>query len=226
MTIITEGFLGDTAYSVRHLSMQDLVDIEALQEKVYAALPDQSVLQPLSTKEFEEILLQERMMLGVFVDDDMIGFRALVEPPVDAEHLGYDCGIAEADFPRVLYQEISNVSPDFRGFGLQKKMAKWSMEHIDISRYDYICSTVKPGNIPSLKDKFSQNLIVRALKIKYVDKLRYVFFKDLTATPKTYEFQVMMDMNDIAGQQQLLQDGYVGTGMESFENQWFVRFEK
>lgn len=224
--IITDGFLDEVAYYVRHLSMDDLPEIEALQEKVYGDLPDQSVLQPLSTEEFEEILQQENMMIGVFVADEMISFRALVEPPVDEEHLGYDCGISEDEFSRVLYQEISNVSPDYRGFGLQKKMAKWSMESIDISRYDYICSTVKPGNIPSLKDKFSQNLIVKALKIKYVDKLRYVFFKDLKAKPAVYEKKIIIDMSDIEGQQKLLKDGYVGTAMENANTGWRVHFEK
>ena len=86
----------------------------------------------------------------------------------------WDC---RNEFQRVLYQEISNVSPKYRGYGLQKTLATVVMENIDLEKYDYVCSTVKPYNIPSLKDKFSQDLVIKGLKIKYVDKLRYIFIK-------------------------------------------------
>ncbi|MEG0381500.1 MAG: GNAT family N-acetyltransferase [Kurthia sp.] len=226
MKKIAEGTLNNKSYVVRHLSTADLSAIETLQAKVYASLEDQSVLQPLTTEEFNEILHQEKMMIGVFVQDQLIGFRALLEPPIDEEHLGYDCQIDEEAFSRVLYQEISNVAPEYRGFGLQRKMAAWSMAQIDEEKYDYICSTVKPGNIPSLKDKFSQGLIVRALKIKYVDKLRYVFFKDLRNSAPNYTEIIEIDMNDIEGQQSLLKEGYVGTKLEKKADQWLVLYEK
>ena len=116
-------------------------------------------------------------MIGAYVGEELIAFRALLNPPIDEEHLGYDCGIAENEFQRVLYQEISNVSPKYRGYGLQKTLATVVMENIDLEKYDYVCSTVKPYNIPSLKDKFSQDLVIKGLKIKYVDKLRYIFIK-------------------------------------------------
>lgn len=226
MTYFIQEKLGDTDIAVRHLTLEDLPTIEALQQKVYEALPDRTVLQPLSTEEFELILGDFGLMIGVFVEEKMIAFRALVEPPIDEEHLGYDCGIPEEKLSRVLYQEISNVDPAYRGYNLQKKMAKWTMDEIDLSRYDYVCSTVKPLNIPSLKDKFSQNLVVRALKIKYVDKLRYVFFKDLTKAAPAYNEQVKHLMSDIEGQQALLKNGYVGTSMVQENDEWYVVYQR
>lgn len=226
MTYFIKEKLGDLSISVRHLTMEDMEIIEELQQRVYNALPEKSVLQPLSTEEFQEILGDKGMMIGVFTEGKMIGFRALVEPPIDEEHLGYDCGLTEDQLSRVLYQEISNVDPEYRGFNLQKKMAKWIMDEVDLSRYDYICSTVKPLNIPSLKDKFSQGLIVKALKIKYVDKLRYVFFKELKNERIIYKEQVYMPMNDIVAQQNLLKEGYVGTKMSEDNGEWFVVYER
>lgn len=226
MTYFIQEQLGDVEIAVRHLTIADLPEIEALQQKVYEALPDRSVLQPLSTEEFELILGDDGLMIGVFVKEKMIAFRALVEPPIDEEHLGYDCSIPEEKLSRVLYQEISNVDPAYRGYNLQKKMAKWTMDEIDLSRYDYVCSTVKPLNIPSLKDKFSQNLVVRALKIKYVDKLRYVFYKDLTQEAPVFTEQVKQLMHDIEGQQALLKDGYVGTAMLEENDEWYVVYER
>lgn len=227
MEIIYDGMLGVTPFFVIKLTLQHLQQIEELQVEVYEALADQSILQPLSTEEFEYILNGHGMMIGAYVGEELIAFRALLNPPIDEEHLGYDCGIAENEFQRVLYQEISNVSPKYRGYGLQKTLATVVMENIDLEKYDYVCSTVKPYNIPSLKDKFSQDLVIKGLKIKYVDKLRYIFYKDLRQemSPNFTEKQVI-SMGDTTAQQQLLKQGFLGTSMFEENNGWFVVYEK
>ncbi|MEY2353398.1 GNAT family N-acetyltransferase [Lysinibacillus capsici] len=227
MEIIYDGMLGETPFFVIKLTLQHLQQIEELQVEVYEALADQSILQPLSTEEFEYILNGHGMMMGAYVGEELIAFRALLNPPIDEEHLGYDCGIAENEFQRVLYQEISNVSPKYRGYGLQKTLATVVMENIDLEKYDYVCSTVKPYNIPSLKDKFSQDLVIKGLKIKYVDKLRYIFYKDLRQemSPNFTEKQVI-SMGDTTAQQQLLKQGFLGTSMFEENNDWFVVYEK
>lgn len=227
MEIIYDGMLGETPFFVIKLTLQHLQQIEELQVEVYEDLVDQSILQPLSTEEFEYILNGHGMMIGAYVGEELIAFRALLNPPIDEEHLGYDCGIAESEFQRVLYQEISNVSPKYRGYGLQKTLATVVMENIDLEKYDYVCSTVKPYNIPSLKDKFSQDLVIKGLKIKYVDKLRYIFYKDLRQemSPNFTEKQVI-SMGDTTAQQQLLKQGFLGTSMFEENNDWFVVYEK
>ena len=227
MEIIYDGMLGETPFFVIKLTLQHLQQIEELQVEVYETLADQSILQPLSTEEFEYILNGHGMMIGAYVGEELIAFRALLNPPIDEEHLGYDCGIAENEFQRVLYQEISNVSPKYRGYGLQKTLATVVMENIDLEKYDYVCSTVKPYNIPSLKDKFSQDLVIKGLKIKYVDKLRYIFYKDLRQemSPNFTEKQVI-SMGDTTAQQQLLKQGFLGTSMFEENNDWFVVYEK
>lgn len=227
MEIIYDGKLGETPFFVIKLTLQHLQQIEELQVEVYEALADQSILQPLSTEEFEYILNGHGMMIGAYVGEELIAFRALLKPPIDEEHLGYDCGIAENEFQRVLYQEISNVSPKYRGYGLQKILATVVMENIDLEKYDYVCSTVKPYNIPSLKDKFSQDLVIKGLKIKYVDKLRYIFYKDLQQEKSSnFTEKQVISMGDTTAQQQLLKQGFLGTSMFEENNDWFVVYEK
>ncbi|WP_342442321.1 GNAT family N-acetyltransferase [Lysinibacillus sp. FSL K6-0057] len=227
MEIIYDGMLGETPFFVIKLTPQHLQQIEELQVEVYEALADQSILQPLSTEEFEYILTGHGMMIGAYVGEELIAFRALLNPPIDEEHLGYDCGIAENEFHRVLYQEISNVSPKYRGYGLQRTLATVVMENIDLEKYDYVCSTVKPYNIPSLKDKFSQDLVIKGLKIKYVDKLRYIFYKDLRQEmPSIFTEKQVISMGDTTAQQQLLKQGFLGTTMYEENNDWFVVYEK
>ncbi|MGG2103967.1 GNAT family N-acetyltransferase [Lysinibacillus pakistanensis] len=226
MEKVYEGMLGETPFYVTTLDLQHLQEIENLQVEVYESLVDQSILQPLTSEEFEYILKGNGMMIGAYVGQELIAFRALLNPPVDNEHLGYDCGITEDAFNRVLYQEISNVSPKYRGFGLQKILANIIMSQIDLAKYDYICSTVKPYNIPSLKDKFAQGLVVKGLKIKYVDKLRYIFFKDLRQELPIFKEKKTISMDDTVGQQQLLKQGYTGTSMYEDQNDWLVVYEK
>ncbi|MFJ5766217.1 GNAT family N-acetyltransferase [Lysinibacillus sp. NPDC093210] len=226
MERIYEGILGETPFYVTQLQLKHLPAIEKLQQEVYEALPDQSILQPLTTEEFEYILQGNGLMIGAFVNNALIGFRALLNPPIDDEHLGYDCGIVEDQFHRVLYQEISNVSPHYRGYGLQKTLATIVMNEIDLDCYDYVCSTVKPYNIPSLKDKFSQGLVIKGLKIKYVDKLRYIFYKNLQQEQPVYTEKRAVLMRDTALQQQFLKEGYTGTAMYEEQNDWFVVYEK
>lgn len=226
MDKVYEGMLGDTPFFVTQLQRKHLHVIEELQQEVYESLHDRSILQPLSTEEFEYILSGNGMMMGAYVENELIAFRALLNPPIEEEHLGYDCGIAEDQFHRVLYQEISNVSPKYQGFGLQKNLAKVVMNHIDLASYDYVCSTVKPYNIPSLKDKFSQGLVIKGLKIKYVDKLRYIFYKDLHHEQPIFSEKKSLPMGDTNGQQILLKQGYLGTSMYEEQHDWFVVYEK
>ncbi|MGM2835110.1 GNAT family N-acetyltransferase, partial [Bacillus cereus group sp. Bce025] len=129
---------------------------------------------------FQYILEGNGMMIGAFIDNKLIAFRALLVPPIDDEHLGLDIGIAESKLHRVIYQEISNVHPNCRGNGMQKILATVIMNELqkDDSKYDYVCCTVAPFNIPSLKDKFAQGMEIAALKEKYGGSMRYVFVKE------------------------------------------------
>lgn len=209
----------------KQLTLEDLPAIQTLQQQVCAALDDPNILQPLSREELLNILNGNGVMIGVFDAKRCIAFRALLKPEVDEdEHLGLDVGAV--DLSRVLYQEISNVHPDYRGQNLQKRMATFILEQIDLLAYDWMCSTVMPYNIASLKDKFLQGMYVYALKLKYGGKLRYVFGKQLHVSPSEKIVSELVAMDDTEKQQQLLKAGYVGTKMEYIDENWFVTYQK
>ena len=79
------------------------------------------------------------------------------------------------------------------------------------SKYDYVCCTVAPFNIPSLKDKFAQGMAIAALKEKYGGSLRYVFVKKLRGDKESdwTDIQSIL-MSDASGQQALLSEGILG----------------
>nr|WP_106785016.1 N-acetyltransferase [Lysinibacillus timonensis] len=219
--------LGVVPYKVYVLTKVHLPEVLALQEVVMEALPNKDTLQPLSEDEFLYMLEGNGLLIGVYIEDKLIAFRAVVVPKIDEEHLGYDLGLVEeSDLQRIMYQEISNVHPNYRGHGLQKTMAKVIMGQIEPSKFDYLCTTVMPYNIASLKDKFSQGFYIIALKTIYGGKLRYVFAHDLQKEPQYEEETIIISMGDREGQQQLLKQGYVGVLMKQVDDDWFVEYRR
>lgn len=212
-------------FTYRLLKASHLKTIQALQQDVCNALEDANILQPLSEEELMNILHGNGVLLGVFVGERLVAFRALLKPEADeAEHLGLDVGAD--NLSRVLYQEISNVHPDYRGHGLQKLMAGWIMNEVDAEEMDWVCATVMPYNIASLKDKFAQGMYVYALKIKYGGKLRYVFGKDLHGSRQFGSERIAVSMGDTEKQQQLLMEGFIGTSMEAVNDDWLVVYRR
>ncbi|WP_301109140.1 GNAT family N-acetyltransferase [Sporosarcina sp.] len=213
---------------ISFLTEEQLPDIMVLQDKVIAVLEKPEFLQPLTEDEFLNILRGNGMMAGAFVEGRLIAFRAMLDPGDDEEHLGVDAGIPKNELSSVLYSEVSCVDPKFRGNGLQTTLGKWLLERVDTEHYRYICSTVAPLNIPSLKDKFALGLRIGALKIKYGEKLRYILFRDLRATVQTDQpvASTVVLMNEIVEQQQLLKEGWIGSKMERRGNNWYAVYVK
>ncbi|PFP80190.1 N-acetyltransferase [Bacillus thuringiensis] len=229
MTVLYEGTLkqNNESFHVTLLSLEHIEQILSLQNIVVEALEDKSRLQPLSQEEFQYILEGNGMMIGAFIENELIAFRALLVPPIDDEHLGLDIGLPESELHRIIYQEISNVHPNCRGNGMQKILANVIMDELqkEDSKYDYVCCTVAPFNIPSLKDKFAQGMEIAALKEKYGGSMRYVFVKELREdTEKDWIDVQSILMSDTSGQRALLSEGYRGYEMEKTADTFIVKF--
>ncbi|MBE5108245.1 GNAT family N-acetyltransferase [Bacillus thuringiensis] len=231
MTVLYEGTLkqNNVPFHVTLLSKEHIEQILSLQNVVVGALEDKGRLQPLSQEEFQYILEGNGMMIGAFIENKLIAFRALLVPPIDDEHLGLDIGLSESDLHCVIYQEISNVHPNCRGNGMQKILATVIMDELqkEDSKYDYVCCTVAPFNIPSLKDKFAQGMEIAALKEKYGGSMRYVFVKELRGDKEVDLEDVRnVAMSDFSRQKKLLAEGYRGYKMEKHNETYSVQFKK
>ncbi|EJS64285.1 N-acetyltransferase [Bacillus cereus] len=231
MTVLYEGSLkqNNESFHVTLLTREHIEQILSLQNVVVEALEDKDRLQPLSQEEFQYILEGNGMMIGAFIENELIAFRALLVPPIDDEHLGLDIGLSENELHRVIYQEISNVHPNCRGNGMQKILANVIMDELqkEDGKYDYVCCTVAPFNIPSLKDKFAQGMEIAALKEKYGGSMRYVFVKELRGDKENDWVDIKtVPMIDAGGQQALLSEGYRGYEMEKTDDTFIVKFRR
>ena len=220
-----KGKLGEKEYIVRKLTLDHMESILRLQHIVLQAMENDNFLSPLTKEEYEDSIAHN-LMIGAFVDNELIAFRALALPPMDDQHLGNDIGLPPEQLAKVVYQEITNVHPDYRGFGLQKKLGIIVMEILDASTYTHVCATVAPFNVASLKDKISQGMVIGALKKKYGDMLRYVFYKKIHENRKNGENTLEIPMDAIDKQQQLIADGWIGTAILQKENNWYVTYEE
>lgn len=227
MKKLFEGTIGSETFEVYTLKDEHIEDILELQQKAYDVLDDKKKLEPLTNEEFEVILGGKGLLIGAFTKGQLIAIRALYIPDINENHLGYFLGLTkDEELKRVLYQEISIVHPDFRGFGMQKQLGQVIMKEVATSQYDYVCATVMPYNIPSLKDKFSQGFRIVSLTYLYEGKLRYVFAMNLHEAQQLESKEVSISMGDITAQQDLIKEGYVGIRMEKVEDDWYVIYKK
>src|SRR5690625_3651068 len=94
VSTIYNGILNDvTNYTVRKLSSNDLDNILQLQRIVAETLVNKETLQTLSEQEYQYILNGKGLLLGGFIEEELIAFRALMVPPIDEEHLGLAVGL-------------------------------------------------------------------------------------------------------------------------------------
>lgn len=217
--MIAEGILQhqptgqERKYSVHVLSLDALEELQTMQKEVEQHVDDSSTLQPLSEEEFTTILTGGGLLIGVYVRDTLAAFRALWYPGKHIENLGRDVGLPEAEWEKVVHQEISCVLPEYRGNRLQKSMGVWIMEAFhaaDHGRTHLFC-TVHPENPGSLKDKFSQGMVIAAVKEKYAGMLRYIFYRPISSPVLWDESTIVtVQQKDYAEQKSLIEHGYVG----------------
>ena len=213
---------------MKRLYLEDLAEIERVQQTVIDSLPEKNTLQPLSTEEFLFILNHNGLIVGAYVEGELVAFRALLVPEIDAEHLGRDIGLSEEELGDMIYQEISAVAPDYRGNRLQQKLAEVVMKELKKleKKFRYVACTVAPMNIPSLKDKFTQQMHIAALKKKYDGLERYILVKDLDQPNADYGNQITAPIDDLKKQQELLNEGYVGIGFQMVKGFHALQFAK
>lgn len=212
--------------TIRTCTNADLTPILTLQEEVIQTLTTTSFLQPLSKEEFLHVLSSNGMMIGAFFEGELIAFRALLIPDVnEANHLGEDARIPKEAWAQIIYSEVSNVSPRFRGNGLQKILGELIIGEIDTQKFRYVCATVAPFNIASLLDKFAHGLKIIALKEKYEGLMRYILMRDFEAEEFELDHLQFVQMDNVEEQQVLLEAGWKGVKLEQRENQWFVGYQ-
>ena len=133
-------------FCLMSLPFDQMDEILLLQEKIVEALPDKSLLYPLSRAELMESLQLDYLAGAYEPEGNMVGFCLLVKNRSGNRNLASDFGRNPEES---ITFDIVAVDPDWRGYGLQQQFINWSLEIARSCKAKYIHATVNPNNAHS-----------------------------------------------------------------------------
>lgn len=160
------------------LGPQDLDRLDAFQQAQLPGIQDKRTYQPLSREELA-YALEHGITIGVFAGEELCYFLNCLYP-APADNLGQDLGLAPEELPHVAHLEVAISSPEARGWGIHQKVLELGLRLLaEDGRTRWVCATISPFNLPSLKPALRAGLEITLLKEKYGGQLRYILVKQL-----------------------------------------------
>lgn len=204
-----------------------LSSIMTLQEMIVEDLKGTNIYQHDSAEFIKSCLKTHGRIIGIVVKDKLIAYRIIYFPKHSDDNLGIDLDFPEKILTKVAHFEGLIVHPDYRGNSLAFKMNSQALNLMKTLKYHHACVTISPKNLYNLKIVFQLGFVIKKLKIKYVDKLRYILHKnleqELSFNPK---YDILIPSTDIDAQQKALQQGLMGYQVIKNGNQFSILFGK
>lgn len=201
-------------YLMRFLGADDLDDIVNMHQLVVSALPHPHVFRQDTRAFIEQHLGKRGWTVGVFVCGRLIAYAAISFPDGEADNLGSDLPLPEAELRYVAHYDGSAVHPDYRGNRFQQMMTDARHQCALLHGRYHILGTVSPLNPASLRNFLEMGCRVRNLKTKYGGMLRLIIHRDLRqVVPVAYEGSSAVDvpLEDILQLTALLNEGLEGS---------------
>ena len=162
---------------LRICQSSDFQDIVDLNETVYAALPDKSVLRHNSPEMIASCLEEPNVTLGIWDDDLLVAIGMLYVPQCVEEDHFHDLDL-HGDY-KSANQKLFLVRGGYRGLGLQRKLIR-EVEKIALARgYNLLCTTVAPNNDFSINNFLKEGYRYAKTEMKYGGLVRNLYYKVL-----------------------------------------------
>lgn len=162
---------------LRRCNPSDFEAVIELNETVYAALPDKSVLRHNSPEMIASCLQEPNVTLGIWEDNTLIAIGMLYVPQCIEEDHFHDLGL-QAEF-KSANQKLFLVREGYRGLGLQRKLIR-EVEKIAVARgYNLLCTTVAPNNEYSINNFLKEGYVYAKTEEKYGGLVRNLYYKEL-----------------------------------------------
>ena len=140
------------------------------------------------------------------------------------DNYGADVDLPLEELSRVVHLAKVAVHPAFRGNSLQRKMLGIHLEAAREMGYHHACCMVSPKNRHSLHNVFSHGFTIKALKLKFGSRLRYILHKNLLRPNMSVPDEVQMLSSNIAGQICLLNQGFLGFRLELLRDDFEISY--
>lgn len=213
----------EVGYEMKFLGPDSIEDVIELQKIMAQALPDKEIFRLTTPDEFRNLLSLQRSVIGVVTEDDgLIAYNILCFPGEDADNFGADIGLAREELEKVAHLKAVVVHPSYRGNQLQRRLAEIHQEVIRDLGYRHVCSTVSPKNAISIQNHFASAFVIKGLKIKYGDRLRYIMYKNIFRTFAPRPEVVRIESTDTDGQKTLIDRGFAGFEIQMKNGGWEV----
>ena len=162
---------------LRQCQPADLQVIIDLNEAIYAALPDKSVLRHNSPEMIASCLEEPNVTLGVWDGDLLVAIGMLYVPQCIEEDHFHDLGL-QGDY-KSANQKLFLVRDRYRGMGLQRILIR-EVEKTAIARgYNLLCTTVAPNNDFSINNFLKEGYVYAKTEMKYGGLVRNLYYKVL-----------------------------------------------
>lgn len=158
---------------LRQCQSSDLQTVIELNETVYAALPDKTVLRHNSPEMIVSCLEDPNVTLGIWDDNLLVAIGMLYVPQCIEEDHFHDLGL-QGGF-RSANQKLFLVRKDYRGLGLQRKLIR-EVEKVAIERgFNLLCTTVAPNNEFSINNFLKEEYVYAKTEMKYGGLVRNLY---------------------------------------------------
>ena len=162
---------------LRQCQPADLQVIIDLNEAIYAALPNKSVLRHNSPEMIASCLEEPNVTLGVWDGDLLVAIGMLYVPQCIEEDHFHDLGL-QGDY-KSANQKWFVVRDLYRGMWLQRTLIR-EVEKTAIARgYNLLCTTVAPNNDFSINNFLKEGYVYAKTEMKYGGLVRNLYYKVL-----------------------------------------------
>ena len=163
---------------LRQCQPADLQAVIGLNETVYAALPDKSVLRHNSPEMIASCLEEPNVTLGYWDGNLLVAIGMLYMPQCLEEDHFHDLGLS-GEY-KSANQKLFLVREGYRGLGLQRKLIR-EVEKIALARgYNLLCTTVAPNNAYSINNFLKEGYVYAKTEQKYGGLVRNLYYKILS----------------------------------------------
>lgn len=162
---------------LRPCQLSDLQAVIDLNEAIYSALLDKSILRHNSPEMIASCMEEPNVTLGIWEGDTLIAIGMLYVPQCIEEDHFHDLGL-EGEY-KSANQKLFLVREGYRGLGLQRKLIR-EVEKVAMARdYNLLCTTVAPNNDFSINNFLKEGYVYAKTEEKYGGLVRNLYYKVL-----------------------------------------------
>lgn len=163
----------------RQAVCEDLDKLDEILIRTSAEVNDPEVFVTDDRAYLSRHIAEDGFILIALVSEEAAGFLLVDFPDGGDADLAHDLGWESARRLLGAHMDIACVLPEYRGFGLQKRLLRESEGILLSMGYRYALATVYPDNQPSVRSLLSSGYVIGATGLKYGGVLRHTVWKEL-----------------------------------------------